>query len=75
MSLQLLHIPARFVQYTRWEIYTVSRFCKDVYINKFFPCTGKLLNSFSEECFPLTYDLNGLSLELISPYYLWALSN
>ena len=37
---------------------TIPRCYKDVYVNRFFPCTSKLWNSLSIECFPLTYDLN-----------------
>ena len=29
-----------------------------VYVNSFFHCTARRLNSLSIECFPLTYDLN-----------------
>ena len=35
-----------------------------VYVNSFFPRTARLWNSLPIECFPLTYDLSGLSLEL-----------
>ena len=28
-------------------------------VNSFFPCTARLWNSVSIECFPLTYNLNG----------------
>ena len=38
----------------------IPRCCKDVYVNSFFPCTARLWNSLPIECFPLTYDLNGL---------------
>ena len=37
---------------------TIPRCQKDVYVNSFFPCTAKLLNSMLIECFPFTYDLN-----------------
>ena len=37
----------------------IPRCYKDVYVNDFFPCTARLLNSLPVECFPLTYDLNG----------------
>ena len=40
---------------------TIPRCDKDVYVNSFF---GILWNSLTIEWFPLTYDLNGLSLEL-----------
>ena len=38
---------------------TVPRCYKDVYVNSFFPCTGRLWNSLPIESFPLTYDLSG----------------
>ena len=38
---------------------TIPRCYKDVYVNSFFPRTGRLWNSLSIECFPLTYDLSG----------------
>ena len=38
---------------------TIPRCYKDVYVNSFFPCTARLLNSLPIECFPLTYDLSG----------------
>ena len=39
---------------------TICRCYKDVYVNSFFPHTTRLWNSLPIECFPLTYDLNGL---------------
>ena len=33
---------------------TIIRCYKDVYVNIFFPCTARLWNSLSIECFPLT---------------------
>ena len=39
---------------------TVPRCYKDVYFNSFFPCTARLWSSLPIECFPLTYDLNGI---------------
>ena len=33
---------------------TICRCYKDVYVNIFFPCTARLWNSLSIECFPLT---------------------
>ena len=38
---------------------TLPRCYKDVYVNSFFPLTGKLWNSLPIKCFPLTYDLSG----------------
>ena len=32
---------------------------KDVYVNNFFPRTGRFWNSLPTECFPLTYDFSG----------------
>ena len=37
----------------------IPRCYTDVYVNSFFPCTARLRNSLSKECFPLTYDLCG----------------
>ena len=44
----------------RLHEYSVTiRWCyKDIYANSFFPCTARLWNFWSIECFPLTYDLN-----------------
>ena len=39
---------------------TIPRCYKDVYFNSFFPRTARLWNSLPIECFPLTYDLNGI---------------
>ena len=38
---------------------TIPRCYKDVYVNSFFPSTGRFWNSLPIECFPLNYDLNG----------------
>ena len=38
---------------------TIPRCYKDVYVNSFFPCTAKLWNSLSIECFSLTCDCSG----------------
>ena len=40
---------------------TIPRCYKDVYVNNFFPRTAKLCNSLPIECFPLTYDLSGVT--------------
>ena len=37
----------------------IPRCYKDVCVKSFFPCTARLWNSLSLECFPLTYDLSG----------------
>ena len=47
---------------------TIPRCCKDVYVNNFFPGTARSWNSLPRECFPLTYNLNGLSLGLTGIY-------
>ena len=36
--------------------FTIPRYYSDVYVNSFFPHTGRLWNSLPTECFPLTYD-------------------
>ena len=38
---------------------SISKCCKGVYVNSFFPHTARLWNSLPIEFFPLTYDLNG----------------
>ena len=38
---------------------TIPRFCKNVYVNTFFPHTARHWNSLPIECFSLAYDLNG----------------
>ena len=43
---------------------TIPRCYKDVYVNSFFPHTAKLWNSLRIECFPLTYDPNGLKCRI-----------
>ena len=37
---------------------TIPRYCKDFYVNSFFPRTAILWNSLPIECFPLTKDLS-----------------
>ena len=52
----------RFTRYSdRWHDFSVilSRCYKDVYVNSFFPCTGRVWNSLPIEFFPLTYDFRG----------------
>ena len=49
---------------------TIPRCYKNVFVNSFFPCTARLWNSLTVECFPLTYDLMALSLELTDTFYL-----
>ena len=48
---------------------------KDVFVNGFFPDTAKFWNSLPVEYFRSTYDLNGLTLEVIDTFYLWFLFN
>ena len=36
----------------------------NVYVNSFFPCKARFLNSLLIECFPLTYDLNGFKCRM-----------
>ena len=43
---------------------TIRRCYKDVYVNSFFACTARLWNSMHIECFPLTYNLNGLKFRI-----------
>ena len=44
------HYSDRFLNF----YVTICRCYKDVYVNSFFPCTAKLLNSLPIECFLLT---------------------
>ena len=37
---------------------TISRCCKDLYFNSFFPFTARLWNSLRIECFSLSCDVN-----------------
>ena len=39
---------------------SIPRCYKDVYVSSFVPCTARLWNSVPIECFPLTYNLNGI---------------
>ena len=48
---------------------------KDLYINSFFIHTARLWNSLPGGCFPLTCNLNVLSLKLINTCYHRVLSN
>ena len=62
---QLVPLPCSRGRSTRYSdrlhdfSVTISRCCKDVYVNSFFPHTARLWNSVPVECFPLTYDLSG----------------
>ena len=42
--------------------------CLDVYVNSFFPCTGRLCISLPVECFPLIYDLNYFKSRIKIPF-------
>ena len=63
---QLVPLPYSRGRYTHYSdrlhdfSVTIPRCYKDVYVNSFFPRRAKLWNSLPIECFPLTYDLNGL---------------
>ena len=43
---------------------TIPRCYKNTYVNNFFPRTARLWNFLPIECFPLTYDLNGLKSKI-----------
>ena len=47
---------------------TVPWCYEDVNVNSFFPCTARPWNFLPAECFPLSYHLNSLSLESITPF-------
>ena len=44
---------------------TIPRCYKYVYVNSFFLCPARSRNSLPIECFPLTYDINGLKSRII----------
>ena len=43
---------------------TAPRCYKNVYVNSFFPHRARFWNTQPIECFPLTYDLNGLKSKI-----------
>ena len=43
---------------------TITRCYKNGYVNSFFPCIARLMNSLAIECFSLTYDLNGFEFKI-----------
>ena len=43
---------------------TITRCYKNGYVNSFFPCITRLMNSLPIECFSLTYDLNGFESKI-----------
>ena len=61
---QLVPLPLSWDRSTRYPdrlhdfSVTIRRYYKDVYFNSFFPRTGRLWDSLSIECFPLTYGLS-----------------
>ena len=67
---QLVPLPYSQGRSTRYSdrshdfFVTFPRCSKDVYINSLSRHTGRLWNSLPIECFPLTYDLNGLKYRI-----------
>ena len=55
---------ARYFDRLRDFFGTIPRCYKNGYVNSFFPSTPRLWNSLPAECFPLTYDVSGISPEL-----------
>ena len=51
--------PTRYSESLHDFSVTIPRCSKDVYVNRFFPCTARLQNSLPIECFPLIYGLSG----------------
>ena len=47
---------------------TIPRCYKYVYVNSFFPRAASFWNCLSIECFPLTYDLSGLSVFFLNRF-------
>ena len=62
---QLVPLPYSQGRSTRYSdrlhdfSFIITRCCKDVYVNSFFPSTARLWNSLPIECFPFIYDLSG----------------
>ena len=54
---------------------TIPRCYKGVYVKSFFPCIARLWNSLPIECFPLSYDPNGLKFginrQLLNRFPVW----
>ena len=63
--IQLVPLPFSRERFTRHSdrlnniSVTIPRCYKDVNVNSSFPCTARLWNSLTVECFLLSYDLNG----------------
>ena len=67
----LSHSQGRFTRYCdRLHNFSVTIARCHRHVNNFFPRTARLRKSLPLECFPLTYDLIGLSLELTNIFYL-----
>ena len=63
---QMISLPysTRYSDWRHDSPVTIPISYKDVCINSFFPRRSRLCNCLPIECFPLTYYLNGLGLEL-----------
>ena len=65
---QLVSLPFSRGRFTRYSerlhdfSVTIPTCYKDVYVNSFFPHTGRLWNSVRRECFHLTYNVNDFNL-------------
>ena len=66
----LSYSSGRFTHYfDRLHFSVTVPWCyEDVNVNSFFPCTARPWNFLPAECFPLSYHLNSLSLESITPF-------
>ena len=49
----------------------ILRWYKGINFNSWFPCTVRGWNYLPAECSPLTFELNGLNLELIGTFFPW----
>ena len=52
--------------------FTIPRCYKDVYVNSFFPCTGRIWNCMHIKFFPFTCDLNGFKSNNIWFYHIFS---
>ena len=57
-SFKILYLHVHYSNRLNFSV-NIPKCCKDVYVKNFFPCTARIQNSLPEECFPLTYNLNG----------------
>ena len=49
--------------------FTICRYCYDIYVNSFFPYAARLGNSFSVECFSLTYNVSDFKFTILDKLF------